>query len=142
MPAAALTFVDLEVGQRSRLTISFTEASVDAFMMLTGDRAPIHSDVAYARAMGYPERIVHGMCVASHFSTILGIHLPGPSTVIHSVQLSFAKPIFIGQTVNYIVDVARLFASVQVVQLDLHVEAESGDQLVRGQAQCGFRKVP
>jgi acyl dehydratase len=42
MPAAALTFGDLEVGQRSRLTISFTEASVDAFMMLTGDRAPIH----------------------------------------------------------------------------------------------------
>jgi 3-hydroxybutyryl-CoA dehydratase len=141
MKPAAYGFDDLAVGQSSTQTVTFTEESVKVFTALTGDRAPVHSDAQYARAMGYSDRIVHGMCVASHFSTILGMHLPGPNTVIHSVQLSFVKPVIIGQTVRYTADIARLVASVHVVQLNLRVESDSGELIVRGQAQCGFRRA-
>ena len=133
-------FGDLAVGQSSTHTVTFTEESVNAFMALTGDRALAHTNALYARAMGYSDRIVHGMLIASHFSTILGMHLPGPNTVVHSVQLSFAKPVIIGQTVRYTADIARLVTSVQVVQLNLRVESDTGELIVRGQAQCGFRK--
>jgi 3-hydroxybutyryl-CoA dehydratase len=141
MKPAAYGFSDLAVGQSSTHTVTFTEESVEIFTALTGDRAPVHSDARYAQAMGYSDRIVHGMCIASHFSTILGMHLPGPATVIHSVQLSFVKPVIIGQTVRYTADITRLVESVQVVQLNLRVESETGDLIVRGQAQCGFRRA-
>lgn len=134
-------FHDLAVGQQSTRTVTFTEESVSAFSALIGDHAPVHVDTEHARTMGYQDRIVHGMFVAAHFSTILGTSLPGPNTVIHSVQVSFTKPVLIGQTVRYTVDITRLVASVQVVQLDLRVESDAVGLVMSGRAQCGFRKA-
>jgi 3-hydroxybutyryl-CoA dehydratase len=141
MTSTAYGFHDLAVGQQSSRMVTFTEESVSAFSALTGDHTPVHVDAQYARTMGYQERIVHGMFVVAHFSTILGTDLPGPNTVIHSVQVSFAKPVLIGETVRYTVDISRLVKSVGVVQLNLRVESDSGALLTSGRAQCGFRKT-
>jgi acyl dehydratase len=41
--------------------ISVTEAHITGFAGLTGDFYDIHMDDAYARALGYPGRVAHGL---------------------------------------------------------------------------------
>jgi len=42
-----------------------TAADIDAFVELSGDRNPLHTDDAYARDAGFAGRIAHGLLVLS-----------------------------------------------------------------------------
>jgi 3-hydroxybutyryl-CoA dehydratase len=42
-----------------------TAADIDAFVELSGDRNPLHTDDDYARAAGFAGRIAHGLLVLS-----------------------------------------------------------------------------
>jgi 3-hydroxybutyryl-CoA dehydratase len=42
-----------------------TAADIDAFVELSGDRNPLHTDDAYARGAGFAGRIAHGLLVLS-----------------------------------------------------------------------------
>jgi len=67
------------------------------------------------------------------------MHLPGPQTVIHSISLSYVRPVFVGQAVRYRVEVTKLVASVKVIQLRLSVLDGEGGEIVRGTASCGVK---
>ena len=40
-------------------------ADIDAFVELSGDRNPLHTDDVYARAAGFFGRVAHGLLVLS-----------------------------------------------------------------------------
>jgi acyl dehydratase len=42
-----------------------TAADIDAFVELSGDRNPLHTDDSYARAVGFAGRVAHGLLVLS-----------------------------------------------------------------------------
>jgi 3-hydroxybutyryl-CoA dehydratase len=42
-----------------------TAADIDAFVELSGDRNPLHTDDTYARSVGFAGRVAHGMLVLS-----------------------------------------------------------------------------
>ncbi len=57
-----LWFDDLTVGRAwSGATRTVTEADVDQFAELTGDRFPLHTDDEYARRSPFGTRIAHGL---------------------------------------------------------------------------------
>ena len=68
--AATLTLADLEVGQSFSIEHCFGSDEVDAFAALTGDYNPLHVDPDYAAGTEFGDRIVHGMLLASLFSTL------------------------------------------------------------------------
>lgn len=65
---------------------------VDA-AVLTGDRNPLHMDSEYAATTRFGERIAHGMLVASYFSALVGMYLPGRRTLLPSQEVKFVKPV-------------------------------------------------
>jgi 3-hydroxybutyryl-CoA dehydratase len=115
------------------------EDEVQAFAGLTGDDAPVHTDDAHARAMGYDGRIAHGFLVASMYSRILGCELPGPETVIMKLSVDMVKSVYIGDTIQYQVTVSRVSEAARTVVLDLSAENASGQQVSRGTAVCLYR---
>lgn len=72
----------------------FEQAAVDAFVGLTGDANPIHSDAAAARAAGFEGPIVPGIMMASLFPAIIGSSFPG--AVYLSQSLRFSHPALVG----------------------------------------------
>ena len=72
---------DLQEGQRCELRRSLSAADIDAFAAVSGDRNPLHMDADFARAAGYPDRIAHGMLLASWISAAIAQELPGRGTV-------------------------------------------------------------
>jgi len=58
----SLYYEDIVVGQRMRTReFLITDEDIQRFSDLTHDHHPLHSDDAFARSMGFPRRIAHGL---------------------------------------------------------------------------------
>lgn len=141
MITPGITSIDqLNAGMEAILDYTFSEKTIEEFAQLTGDRAPVHFETDFARAQGFPGRIVFGFHVASIFSGLLGMNLPGPNSVIHSVIWKMARPVSVGETIHFRVIVKHVSASVQTVVLTLAAINMNGETVLTGEAQCGFMK--
>ena len=96
-PPREIAFSEIEPGQSVEQDLIFTEGDVEAFRRLAKDHARIHADPEFARTQGFDGPIVFGFQIASRFSRLLGMYLPGEHSVIKSVQLDYRKPVLIGE---------------------------------------------
>ena len=100
-------FEDFEVGET---TVSpartVTETDIVNFCGLTGDWHPLHTDVEYAAAGPFGERIAHGMLVLSIGSALafrLGQYAVLPKSFIAFYgmeEVRFTWPVKIGDTIR------------------------------------------
>jgi acyl dehydratase len=133
-----LTFSDLAAGLSVTREMVWTTEHRDLFVRLTRDTAPVHLDSRFARESGFEEPILHGLLLASGFSEIVGCVLPGPRTIIQSVQFSFVSPAHAQERLIYRVEVQQLSAATKTVVLTASISRPSGELIVRGRIQCGF----
>ena len=91
---------DLHVGQEASRVHVVSEADLIAFAEVSGDRNPVHLDEAYAKETPFKGRIAHGMLSAAYISAVLGTQLPGPGAIYLSQQMSFKRPVRIGDEVT------------------------------------------
>jgi len=134
-PARTLEIDELQVGQDVIQRITFSNEMVSAFSDICGDYAPVHHDIDHANEMGYDRPIVHGILVASPFSRLLGMHLPGKHAVLQTVEFKMRLPVYCEEELTYravITDIRRPF---KIVRLDLTVSAD-GRHRVTGESQC------
>lgn len=94
------TIADMRVGMTAEFTATVTEEKMALFHALTGDCNPLHMDEAYAKAKGYPGRVVYGGLCASLYSTLAGVYLPGEHCLLHGIDSKYRKPVFIGDTLT------------------------------------------
>ena len=127
----------LQAGQSVMQSVTFDRETVERFARLSGDGARVHNDADFAADMGFEGPIVHGLLVGARFSRLLGMYLPGERSVIQTLQLNYRRPVPIGATVRYRVEVGRVAASVGAVILNLSVSDGDGS-LVTGKSQCVF----
>jgi acyl dehydratase len=99
---ASAYFEDLQIGETFYIpSRTQTEALFAAFQLASGDNHPLHYDVEYCKARGYPGFLAHG------FQTLIQT-APGASdlphrlgdTLIAFIEQSsrFLKPVFAGDT--------------------------------------------
>jgi acyl dehydratase len=88
--------VDVSQGDNGYLSFTITEAMHHAFMEITGDISPVHISADYAKERGFNDVLVYGMLTASFYSTLIGVYLPGKYGVFQKCDISFNKPVYIG----------------------------------------------
>lgn len=74
--------------------VEVTEQDVAAFARLSGDLNPLHTDPDFARGTEYGRPIVHGAFLVGLVSRVLGMHIPGPRSLILSLKARFPKPLY------------------------------------------------
>lgn len=92
-------FSDLKIGQEDSFEVQVTKDMEDCFRELTGDINPLHRDDSFARNIGdgkFRGHVVFGMLTASFYSTLVGVYLPGKNSLIHSLDIKFQKPVYVG----------------------------------------------
>ncbi len=137
-PSRLLGIADLTVGDSVSQSVTFVQELREAFHTLANDRAPFHVNAEFARARGYDEPILQGLCVTARFSRLIGMYLPGESAVVESLTFKFRKPVYAGRQLEYRVEVVRILRALQVARLKLTVTSE--DHLcISGEAQCLLR---
>ena len=91
---------DLKPGMSESFTKTVTERDIQLFGEVSGDMNPVHFDEAYARKTLFRGRVAHGVLSLSYISTVLGMKMPGPGTIIMSATTRFKAPVRIGDTVT------------------------------------------
>ena len=88
-------FSDLYVGQKESFNYEITKEKMEMFLKITKDINPLHNDEEYAKEKGYPSVVVYGLLTTSALSTLAGVYLPGKYSLIHSIEMSYVKPVFL-----------------------------------------------
>ena len=109
------------LGQRATFSKTITEADIQGFADLTGDRNPLHLDAEFARRSRFGRPIAHGLLVAGIISAALGTRLPGAGAIYVSQSLRFLKPVYPGDTVTATVEVTAWQEDRGVVTLRRHL---------------------
>lgn len=128
---------DLTPGVTESFTVTVTEEMMAQFYAITGDNSPIHMDADYAAGRGYPGRVVYGMLGASFLSTLAGVYLPGEHCLLHGVDLKFAKPIFIGDTLTVTGVVDEVNDTFREITIKASIVNQDGKKVTRAVIRAG-----
>lgn len=93
-------YEEIKVGMTESFPVAITSQLVQQFIALSGDTNPLHSNEEYARKTEFRRTIVHGMAVASFFSRLIGLYLPGRKALYLSQTIDWKKPVIIGDTLT------------------------------------------
>ncbi|MBP2434207.1 MaoC/PaaZ C-terminal domain-containing protein [Bradyrhizobium elkanii] len=137
-PSRALTVDDVVVGDAVEQRVSFNQEMRDAFRIVANDRAPVHDDERFSRDRGFGQPILQGLCVATRFSRLIGMYLPGEYAILEKVDLKFRRPSYLGQEIVFRVTVTRILRPMRVIKVELAAVTDLGEQLA-GEAQCLMR---
>jgi acyl dehydratase len=75
-----------------------TREDVKAYADAGGDQNPLHQDDAFARSVGFPGIIAHGMFTMGHMTAAIVAWAGEPDAVL-AVSAQFRAPVFMGETI-------------------------------------------
>ncbi|MDP9301712.1 MAG: MaoC family dehydratase N-terminal domain-containing protein [Actinomycetota bacterium] len=75
-----------------------TREDVKAYADAGGDQNPLHQDDAFARSVGFPGVIAHGMFTMGHMAAAIVAWAGEPDAVV-AVSANFRASVFMGETI-------------------------------------------
>ena len=126
---------NLRIGQKIEFTEVISEPMVEKFAKLSGDYNPHHMDESYAEKTRFKKRVCHGMLLASLFSRLIGMHLPGKHSLYFSQSLNFLYPAFIDDKVTVEGEIVKISRSTGIITLKTRITKENNIELVTGEAK-------
>ena len=93
-----IKFSDVVVGQElPALDLTFTRADLVAYAHASGDLNPIHQDEEFAKSVGLPDVIAHGMLTMGRAIQVVTNWVGDPTAVIdYSVRMT--RPVIVPDT--------------------------------------------
>jgi len=134
-----LKYDDIFIGQQESFTINITESMVTKFSNLSGDLNPLHMDNKFAESSSFNKRIVHGMLLASFFSQLIGMKLPGKNALYFSQTLNFRAPCYIDDEIEIVGKVTEKSDSTQIITVSTSIFNKSKTCLIDGIAKIIVR---
>ena len=119
---------DLSVGMTISTNVVFDDFSMQNFKKISSDYANVHCDESFAQDLGYSTKLVHGLLVQIPISSLVGMQLPGPNSVLVEVSSKFHSPTYVGDEVCYSLLITKIMDAQRVVQLWFEGKVE--DRLV------------
>jgi 3-hydroxybutyryl-CoA dehydratase len=130
-----LSYNDISIGQQESFIIIITESMVEKFSNLSGDLNPLHMDNEFAESSSFKKRIVHGMLLASFFSQLIGMKLPGKNALYFSQTLNFRSPCYIDDEIEIIGEVIEKSDSTKIITVSTSIFNKSKTCLIDGIAK-------
>jgi len=128
------TIDQVMVGDRAELTCSLNPELVANFVIISGDRNPLHRDAEFAASTSFGEPIAPGILTAALISAVIGTELPGPGAVYLSQTLKFLRPVKLNDTITARVEVAEIIHGKNRVCLRTECVNSRGEPVLTGEA--------
>jgi len=103
-------------GQVYTHTFHVTQEVYDSFQVCSQDRNPLHTNEAFARAKGFPDRVMYGNILNAFVSFFIGECLEIKNVMIQSQSINFKKPVFMNDTLDLTAKVDGIYDSVNTVE--------------------------
>jgi 3-oxoacyl-[acyl-carrier protein] reductase len=137
--AARLAFADISVGDEFAVTRTFTAEDVRRYAELSGDFSPLHVSPEYAAGTEFGGNVVHGLLVASLFSQLVGMRIPGERALYMGQDMAFRKPVMVGETVTARAKVSGLSPATSTIELATEIRNADGVVVTSGTARVKVR---
>jgi acyl dehydratase len=111
------------------LSRTVTQEQIDAYADASGDHNPIHVDPEFARSVGLPGTIAHGLLDMA-ITTEAVARWAGGYERVASVSCRFSKPLLPGQTVTCTGRVIELDDTEGIAILELEAVSSSGERVL------------
>ncbi len=133
-------FEEFEVGQKiTSVGRTVTEHDIVTFAGLSGDFNLIHTNAEFAKETPFGQRVAHGLlglAIASGLAVQTGVLGENVIAFREVGEWKFVKPIFIGDTVHVVMEVAELKPFPRLnsgaVTLSVHVDNQSDETTMKG----------
>jgi acyl dehydratase len=129
------------VGQVAERSRAVTPQDIGLFTEISGDRNPLHYDVAAARASRFGEIVVQGGVTSAILNAVVAEDLPGPGTVFLEVHWRFKAPVRPGDLITGRVEVKEVREDKPITKLDTSVTRGDGTVVLEGDAVCYTMKL-
>lgn len=129
-----ITFNEIAIGQTATYSKTLTQDLITLFAVVSGDINPIHIDPGYAATTRFGEQIGHGAWLGALISAAIALELPGPGTVYLRQNLTFRKPVKIGDTITVTLKVIEKNDNKHIVILECRATNQIGKIVARGTA--------
>jgi len=133
------SFDEIKVGLKHNFEVSIDEELTKKFANISGDFNPLHMNEKYAKETKFEKRVVHGMLLASFFSKLIGMYLPGKNALYFSQNLNFVKPCFIGDKITVEGEIIDKSEATRIIKLKTSIKNQEGKALVEGTSQVIIR---
>lgn len=128
--SGAATLRSVAVGdQMTPLARTVTQAQIDAYAEASGDHNPIHVDPEFARSVGLPGTIAHGLLAMAILTEAVARWADGYERVA-SVSCRFSKPLLPGEAITCTGRVVAVDAAEGLATLELEAVSSSGQRVL------------
>ncbi len=128
-----ISYDQIKTGDLAEMTARMEDSLVREFSRLVGDKDSFHVSDEAAAATVFGSRICHGVHLLAYVSVAIGQKLPGFGTVYLSHAFTFARPVYIGDTITVSIKVLEKLDGHRV-RLDTTITREDGELVLTGQA--------
>ncbi len=127
----------MKLGDRFTQDFEITKVVYHGFIEIFRDRNELHTDGAFARAKGFQSEVMHGNILNGFLSYFVGECLPIRNVIIHSQEIKFAKPVYMGDRLKLQAEISGIFDSVGALEFKFQFQNESGTNVAKGRLQVG-----
>lgn len=124
---------DISMNETFEKTFEITDSLHQAFIKLSGDDSPIHTDLEFCRKNGYDRLVGHAFLITTLLSQVYGKHFPGGSELCLSQSTNFKKPFFVGDTLKFIVKVTGINESLELLDTSVTVLNQNQTKIFQGE---------
>ncbi len=133
-------FDDLIIGQKSTFSQKIDDSLLNDFAKISGDFNPLHMSDEYASSTNFGKRVCHGMLLASFFSQLVGMYLPGKNSLYFSQSLNFRNPCFINDKVTIEGEIVEKKSSTKMITIKTTIYNQSKKCIIDGMAKVIVRE--
>ena len=137
---AEYKFDEIILGTKTKFTVEINISIINEFARISGDHNPLHMDEYYASKTQFGQRVCHGMLLASFFSRLIGMYMPGKNALYFSQTLNFQTPCFVGDKVTIEGEVIDKSQSTRIVTIKTIAYNQANKCLVDGIAKVIVRE--
>ena len=128
--AARIRFDDVAVGdQIPPLSKVVRREDVKAYADASGDQNPLHQDDAFARSVGFPGIIAHGMFSMAHVAKAVTDWVGDPGA-LKTIDVQFRAVVFMDETLVARAEVASKDKDTRRVRLKVWAEVDRAGERV------------
>jgi acyl dehydratase len=122
------------IGATAELSRTISLDDIDRFTQISGDRNPLHYDLAAAKASRFGEIVVQGGITSAILNAVVAECLPGPGTVFLNVNWDFTAPVRPGDVITGRVEIIEARTDKPVTKLRTTVTRGDGTIALTGTA--------
>jgi acyl dehydratase len=126
--------LSINLGDTARRTRTITTRDIELFTEMTGDRNPLHYDVALAEKSRFGGIIVQGGVTTGLLNAVVAEALPGPGSVFLHVDWSFKAPVRPADSITAEVEVQEVRPDKPIYRLRTTITNQDGVVVLDGSA--------